>query len=573
MMTKKKTDLVLLHPPSVYDFREMLIVPGPIADLVPSGPFFEMYPLGFSFLGEYLERHGFKVRVVNLAARMVAESRFDVERAIGRMKPSAFGIGFHWLPHAQGAVEVARICKRLHPETPVILGGYSASIFHAELMEYPEIDYVVRGDSGEEPLRALLAALGGDGDLGGVTNLTRRDDGQVVSSEIEFVPPDLSHLGDNYLYMLRSAIRNVDHRGIRAFAGWWSYPMGAVLTVKGCRRNCSFCGGSARAMSRCFNRKGIALRSPADVARDLRSIASFTGAPIFVIGDIRQPGGEYASEVLERVRGLKVRNHVVLELFEPAPPEFFREVARALSDHSFEISPETHDDSLRRLAGKPYTAEEMEESIAHGLGNGCGRFDVFFMIGLEGQDPGSVMDTVGYCDRLIARFGGRVNPLIGPLAPFLDPGSIAREESESHGYRVLLHTLEDHMRALEEPHWRDLLGYETRWMSRQDIVDVTYKALRELNAIKRRHGLVSARYADGREDFLDGSVRLLDRLDRAGALEGPERTDELQRIEGEARELRARCYMVKDELEWPVRGFRFRWGGIASRLVRERTRR
>ena len=62
-MRLQRTDLLLLHPPSVYDFRKMLLPPRPIADLVPSGDMFEMFPIGFSFLGEYLQRHGFKVRV------------------------------------------------------------------------------------------------------------------------------------------------------------------------------------------------------------------------------------------------------------------------------------------------------------------------------------------------------------------------------------------------------------------------------------------------------------------------------------------------------------------------------
>jgi len=56
--------------------------------------------------------------------------------------------------------------------------------------------------------------------------------GRTVSSELSWVPGDLSHLGANYLYMIRSAVRNADWRSVRAFKGWWSYPVAAVLTVK-----------------------------------------------------------------------------------------------------------------------------------------------------------------------------------------------------------------------------------------------------------------------------------------------------------------------------------------------------
>ncbi|MBL8056443.1 MAG: hypothetical protein JNK29_07075, partial [Anaerolineales bacterium] len=40
-------DLVLLHPPSVFDFRERPAFDGPLSDVIPSSPVFEMYPVGF----------------------------------------------------------------------------------------------------------------------------------------------------------------------------------------------------------------------------------------------------------------------------------------------------------------------------------------------------------------------------------------------------------------------------------------------------------------------------------------------------------------------------------------------
>ena len=52
------SDLILLHAPSVYDFRGKSILYGPVSDLVPSTPVFEMYPIGFTTIAEYLERHG-----------------------------------------------------------------------------------------------------------------------------------------------------------------------------------------------------------------------------------------------------------------------------------------------------------------------------------------------------------------------------------------------------------------------------------------------------------------------------------------------------------------------------------
>ncbi len=564
----------MLHPPSVYDFRERLIVGGPIADLVPSSSIFEMYPIGFSFLGEYLERHGIEVRVANLAARMLEQPRFDVEKFIKKLTPRAFGISLHWLPHCQGAVEIARICKRLHPEIPVVMGGYSASIFHQELLEYPEVDYVVRGDSAEEPLLQLMKALQEGDDVADIPNISYRDgaSGKIIENDLGYVPADLDHIQDNYIYMAKSAIRYRDLRGIRAFKNWWSYPMTAVLTCKGCLNDCTFCGGSAWSMWRCFRRNDLALRSPEMVARDVEQIASITGAPIFVIGDILQPGREYAWEVIEHLGRIAPANHLVFELFQPAPRDFFERLGTALPNFDLEISPDSHDVIIRRATGKHYSNEQLEANLTWALENGCSRFDVFFMIGLEGQTPGSVMDSVDYCAYLLDRHGVRVNPLMGPLAPFLDPGSLNQAHPEKHGYNLLLHSLEDHRRALLEPHWRDVLGYETRWMTRQEIVDTTYSALLELNRIKAAHGQVTADHAAAVETFLESNVELLERLDRAAAIEESEaREAELASLKPEADTLRLQSDLVKKELEWPVEGKRFHYANIARLAFKKET--
>ncbi len=65
-------DLVLLHPPSFYDFRKTNQFRGPISDVVPSSSIFDMYPIGFTSIAGYLERAGYRVKIVNLAARMLA---------------------------------------------------------------------------------------------------------------------------------------------------------------------------------------------------------------------------------------------------------------------------------------------------------------------------------------------------------------------------------------------------------------------------------------------------------------------------------------------------------------------
>ncbi len=186
-------DLLLLHAPSVYDFRERAILYGPVSDMVPSSTVFEMYPLGFLTIASYLHAQGMNARIVNLALRMMNDRHFDVPAFIARQRPRAVGIDLHWLPHAHGALEIARIVKEIHPGVPVIFGGLSSSYFHKELVAYPQVDYVLRGDSTEPPLHELLVALRDGKPVDRIPNLTWKD-ARRGSRQSPYVRADLARL-------------------------------------------------------------------------------------------------------------------------------------------------------------------------------------------------------------------------------------------------------------------------------------------------------------------------------------------------------------------------------------------
>jgi len=132
-------------------------------------------------MASYLHDRGMQVRIVNLALRMMNSRRFDVPRFLARQKPKAVGIDLHWLPHAHGALEIARIVKELHPDVPIIMGGLSSSYFHRELIGYPQVDFVLRGESTEPPLHQLLLALREGKPVDRIPNLTWKDARGTVS--------------------------------------------------------------------------------------------------------------------------------------------------------------------------------------------------------------------------------------------------------------------------------------------------------------------------------------------------------------------------------------------------------
>jgi len=562
-----KPDLILLHAPSVYDFRKLPILFGPISDLVPSTPIFEMYPVGFSSIAEHLERNGIHVRIINLALRMLKDKNFEVEKFIAKLHPRAFGIDLHWLPHAHGSLEVAALCKKHHPDIPVIFGGYSATYFHEELIRYPQVDFVARGDSGEEPLRLLLGALKNGTSPEAVPNLTWKDaKSEVRVNPLVHVVTTLDEYSNNYPNLFRSAIKYLDLRSLTPIHDWWEYPITAVMTCRGCTHNCVICGGSRYALCGFCSRESCAYRSPEKVGQDILSLASYTNAPIFVVGDLRQAGEAYAHAVLSQIRPARPKNQIVLELFTPAPEPYFREVAETFPHFNFEISPESHDEKIRRAAGKFYTNEAMEESIRFALDHGCSKFDVFFMIGLPQQTPDSVMKTIDYCEHLMKTFDGRLNPFISPLAPFLDPGSIAFERAEEVGYRVFYQTLEDYRQALLAPSWKYTLSYETKWMTRSEIVDSSYQAGLRLNRLKEGFGLLDGETVRNTEKRILLAMEMIQKVDEITLLNEPQRSEKLMALKETFDRASMSTVCDKEEIKWPVWRWRLNIPNIARAL-------
>ncbi|HEX9973752.1 MAG TPA: cobalamin-dependent protein, partial [bacterium] len=245
----KKPDLILLHAPAIYDFRKRPNLLGPISDVVPSTPIFEMYPVGFSSIAEHLENNGIGVRIINLAYRMLNDPKFDAEKMIVRLKPVAFGIDLHWLVHAQGSLEIAKICKKYHPEIPVIFGGYSSTYFHDQLIQYPQVNFVLKGDSTEEPILLLLKALKHNKDYSFIQNLTWKDhQGNIQSNPITYLPENLNNFTNNYKNLFKLAVKYLDSKSMTAIHDWWRYPITAVMTFRGCIHNCIICGGSKYGM-------------------------------------------------------------------------------------------------------------------------------------------------------------------------------------------------------------------------------------------------------------------------------------------------------------------------------------
>src|SRR5271165_246469 len=558
MFRHQPVDLLLLHAPSVYDFRKLSIFYGPVSDLIPSSTVFEMYPAGFLTMASYLQSRGMRVRIVNLAVRMMKDRNFSVPDFIAAQRPGAVGIDLHWLPHAHGALEVARIVKEIHPHVPVIFGGLSSTYFHQELIDYKQVDYVLRGDSTEVPLHQLLLALRSGEGVDGIPNLTSKQNGLPRVNSLTFLPQTLDYADLRADLMVQMVLRYRDFTSVLPYNKWTRNPITAVFTVKGCAHQCATCGSSLTTCGHLTKRTWPIFRSPESLTRNIVDLSRLTRAPIFLVGDLLQAGDDHADAVVQKLGEANVKNQLVFEFFDVPPVKFLRLIDRYIRNWSLELSPESHDHDVRRAQdGEPaYDNEQMEAALQEALTLRCTRIDVFFMIGLPKQTYASVQDTIAYCEHLFQISDRRLSCFISPMGPFLDPGSRVFEEPEKFGYRVFARSLEEHRRLLVEPSWERILSYETEWMTRAELVDATYDAAERLNQLKLTYGRISAGRARLVAERIRSARELRARLADCGSLEaGAE-------LEGEISKFSESTVCDKQELFWPRHLINFKIGEI-----------
>ena len=491
------SNVVLLHPPSVYDFRKR-IGHGILTATVGTSTQFEVEPIGFASLRNYLRKKGFEARQENLTMRMLFDREFDVEEYIRFTSTKLFGIDLHWLVHAHGSLEIAKICKKYHPETPVVLGGLTASRFHHEIIEaFPYVDYVIRGD-GERPLSELLEHLSGKRGIREVTNLCWREGEEYRENPLKFVIEDLDVL--DYTSSLQDEIADVTWNPNR------SVSRAIVPLVRGCSFNCATCGGSKYAYSNLFGRQRLAVRSPNAIVEDLTQIQQKCrlrkGEHVFLVGDPRLGGEKYWRELFKGIEH-SVDLPILLELFYPASHEFFGASLRSMPRCIFQISPDSAVETVRNKQGRRYANRALEKTVNDCIGLG-GSMEVFFMLGLPFETKDTAMTTIEYLEAMVRKHAKFVGPdrderqfaaEIGPMI-LLDAGSRAFDMPESHGYRLLHRTLKDHHDALGKPHWKDYINYETSDLTRNQLAELFLEAgLRKLE-VDEKYGVITAEIAD-----------------------------------------------------------------------------
>lgn len=498
------SDVILIHPPATFDFRTRPFFPGPAGRTQPYTHQFTMLPVGLVSLANLLHSEGVGARVVNLGSLMIEDPTLDAERYIHDLEADVYGVSLHWIVHAHGALETARLLKEHHPDARIVMGGISVSEFWENVLdEHPYVDAIVVG-----PAEAAMIPLARGRPLAEVPGIAHRKDGRPVRNEPTNPLKDLDDLDYATLDL-------VEGRGFLEFAPDLGLKYWCIPTMRGCVYRCSTCGGSYEPFCRQFAVQRPILRSPERIVDDICRLADADINGVFLFHDVRMGGKKYWKRLAELIRKERPEvDRITMELFSPASREFLLAWSK-LRRVGFTISPETADEDVRRAHGRRYSNAALEATLrtCESLHIYTG---VYYTIGLGHQTRTTLAATWSLWERLMdLNRGDRVfvKPDFG-VQLIIDPGSPAFLDQSTYGYTLTARTLEDHRTLLLDPSWKAWFGYRTDHFDTEDLAELALASERRLTIAYRNAGVFSEWEAEERLQRTEDEALLLVELDR-----------------------------------------------------------
>ncbi len=187
-------------------------------------------PLNLGYLASYLKEHGFP------EIRIVVSAFWKDDVTILDLCEGADVVGFTATSPMMGhALPLAKKIKERTPETIIVFGGAHPTIEARETLQYPAVDYVIRGE-GEQTLLELIAALDKRRAPDTIPGLSFKDDGgKIIHNAERGLVADLDTLPfpDRALFD-QPRFLDVGYNRYGDRGAW-------VLSSRGCPFQCTYC--------------------------------------------------------------------------------------------------------------------------------------------------------------------------------------------------------------------------------------------------------------------------------------------------------------------------------------------
>lgn len=422
-------------------------------------------PLGLLGLADFLNKQNVCTRVLNIPFMRLENKKFDLFQVIDKYNIPLVGITLHWYPQLYECLTLAQKIKNRHPQTRIVLGGFTATCFSQEIMkDFCGIDFIVRGDP-EIPMVELVKCIRqNDSDLSRVPNLTWRKKGTIVVNPQSYAATakvldqisffNMENLINDQGKFLRNPHVDTKKNGKQLY-----YNIG-----RGCSTNCSFCGGSACAQA-LLNRRKVIIKSIPSILQDLR-LAKKLGIDCIATSFDPYPGSKMYIDLFKEMRRSKLRFDLFFEAWGLPSDKLVESMAATFRRAEIAVSPFSGSEKIRRLnKGFFFTNQAFIGTIARCKSNNIS-FQVHFSIGLPFETEQDISETMALIEML--KNYHNVNVCVGPL--ILDPASPMYLHPQK--YKINLHRkkLKDFIKASLDPDLDYSPGYSTDGLSERAII-------------------------------------------------------------------------------------------------------
>ena len=253
-----------------------------------------MSTVGLLYLASYLRRNDISaVCQFYDPHRDRDQLKKNLEFLLEKLQPKVVGLSMKWFPHIERVIRICGIVRNCLPDVKIVVGGNTASYFPEEIFDRLPLDYLIRGD-GELP---LLQVCRGDSH---VQNAIYRDpdSGEKIVNPISYVQSNTT--GDVYLSHLDEILLSTRAPLFGSFF---------IHTHKGCPLSCLYCGGTAEANKRKFNRTGFLKRSVELVRNDILAAKPYASTFFF---DFDSPNQNLVGYCREIWKDIDLKEHYII---------------------------------------------------------------------------------------------------------------------------------------------------------------------------------------------------------------------------------------------------------------------
>jgi radical SAM superfamily enzyme YgiQ (UPF0313 family) len=445
-------DCLIIHTPKFKNYYK------------PVGQFMwvNYMPLGLLGIADYLNRNSVKCRVLHQGVEWMNDKSWHIENHLECVDPSVFALSLHWHYQAYDVIESCRIIRKIHPNTPIVLGGSTASYFHDEIVgNYDCVDAVIRGD-GEIPLLELVRKIReNERDLSSIPNLTwRNSDGSVVCNAVRYCADEklLNDLRFANMELLSNYRTYIDYvslpfivvKGISKKLNFKMFTARSKLfplcVGRGCAFDCTWCGGSFTSQKEHIScRKKVAWRGYDAVIVDIKQALAYGYQAMYTVFDSTPDDQSYFVGLFRRIRneGLTQRLGWMHEATGVTTREFVDAFAKTFSPdfRVIALSPETGNEEVRKRNKGHFCSNleylEMLDYITSKKIN----VEVFFTYGIPGENEELLEDTYRMRNEILKRYGRR--NCLRALSIELEPGAPWHIDPEKYGIVTSRRTFAD----------------------------------------------------------------------------------------------------------------------------------